>query len=487
MGFRGCLHSKTQQGRSKVGDKRDLVIIGGGAGGLVVASVAGQLGLRVTLVEKEPKLGGDCLHYGCVPSKTLIRVAKVAHAKRTADRYGLQAHDEVANFERVRERIRSVVDKIQEHDDPDRFRSYGCEMLFGTARFTDPHTVAFDDVRLQAKRFVLATGSVPFVPPIPGLEEAGYITNEQVFSMQQLPPRLVVVGAGPIGVELSQALQRLGSEVTLVEAADQVLPREDPDLAQILRGVLVDEGINVRTSAKVTSVSREGDVRRLELDSGDVLECDEILMAVGRRAVVEGIGLEQAGVEYTARGVAVDARLRTSNKHIFACGDVTGIYPFTHMAEYQAGIVIRNTVFRLPAKTDYRVVPWVTYSDPELAHVGMTRQQAEEAGITPTVLEFPVAGIDRAITDGATTGMVKVLLHKGRIIGASLLAQHAGELIHELALAIQLKAKAGQVAAMIHAYPTMAQIHKRAINSGYSAQLFSPKVRRIVGWLSKLP
>lgn len=468
-------------------EKKDLVIIGGGAGGLVVASVASQLGLKVTLIEKEQKMGGDCLHHGCVPSKTLIRSAKVASLMRRAQEFGLPETDFDVDLAKVNERVQSVIDQIQPHDDPERFREYGCEVLVGeAAEFIDPHSVRVGDRVIHGRRFVIATGSRPFIPPIDGLEQAGYLTNLDIFSLKQLPQKLVVLGGGPIGLEMAQAFSRLGSQVTVVEMLPHLLPQEDPEISDALRAVLEQEGITIHTGTSAERVRRENDKRIVECSNNITVEADQILVAVGRRANVDNLGLEAAGVEYSERGIQVDARMRTSKKRIYAVGDVCGPYPFTHMAEYQAGIIISNAVFRFPKKADYRVVPWVTYTDPELARVGITEQQAEEKGIEPTVLKFPFKDVDRALTDNETDGIVKLITHKGRILGASILGPHGGELLQEIVFAMKAGAKIGAISATIHAYPTLSQVNRRAVNTAYVPKLFSASTRQIVRWINRL-
>ncbi len=468
-------------------DKKDLVIVGGGAGGLVIASVASQLGLKVALIEKEKNMGGDCLHYGCVPSKTLIRSAKVASLLRRSQEFGLPAMDFDIDLAKVNERVQSVIDKIQPHDDPQRFREYGCEVMVGeAAEFVDSHSVRVGERVIHGRRFVVATGSRPFVPPIDGLEEAGYLTNIDIFSLQHLPQRLVVLGGGPIGLEMAQAFSRLGSQVTVVEMLPNLLPHEDPEVSDALRSVLEQEGITIHTGTSAERVRRENDTRIVECSNNITVEADQILVAVGRRANVDNLGLEAAGIEYSERGIQVDARMRTSRKHIYAVGDVCGPYPFTHMAEYQAGIIISNAVFRFPKKTNYRVVPWVTYTDPELARVGLTEMQAKEKGIEPTVLRFPFKDVDRALTDNETDGLVKLITHKGRILGASILGPHGGELLQEIVLAMQTGAKIGDISATIHAYPTLSQVNKRTVNSAYAPKLFSVGTRKIVHWINRL-
>jgi dihydrolipoamide dehydrogenase len=465
---------------------RDLVIIGGGAGGLVIASVAAQLGLKVTLIEKAAKLGGDCLHYGCVPSKTLIHVSRVASLMRRGAEFGLPTCEPEVDLGNVADHVQSVIDRIQVHDDPERFRGYGCEVLFGAATFIDSRKVQVNDQVIRGRRFVIATGSQPFIPPIEGLKEAGYLTNEDLFALRDLPARLVVLGGGPVGLEMAQAFARLGSDVTVVERLPHLLPQEDPEVADALQARLESEGMVIHTSTTVERVSRKGDETRVGCNGGLTLATDALLVAVGRRAVVNGLGLDIAGVKHEAKGIPVDRRQRTSQKHIYACGDVCGPYPLTHMAEYQAGIVISNAVFRVPKKTDYRVVPWVTYTDPELARVGLTEQQARDKGIEPVVLRFPFKDIDRAITDRETSGFTKLVVHKRKILGASILGPHAGELVHEIALVMKTGADIGDISATIHAYPTLSQVHRRTVNTWYGRKLFSPGTRRLVKWISRL-
>jgi pyruvate/2-oxoglutarate dehydrogenase complex dihydrolipoamide dehydrogenase (E3) component len=466
--------------------KQDLVVIGGGPGGLVVASVAAQVGLRVTLIEKSDRLGGDCLHSGCVPSKTFIHMARTAHIARSGAASGLLSAMPGIDYDKVIDRVGQVIDRIQQHDDPERFRSYGCEVRFGTARFISPHEVSVDEEVISGRRFVIATGSMPAIPPIPLLEKTGFETNETIFRRRSLPEHLAVIGGGPVGVELAQAFSRFGSQVSLIEAADRLLMHEDEQTSLLLREILEGEGIQINTATQVAGVRREGEARQIALADGRTVECDRILVATGRRPAVHGLGLEEAGVEFSREGIRVDRRLRSSQKHIYAVGDVCGPYHFTHMAEYQAGIALANIVFRTPKKTDYRVVPRVVYTDPEVASVGLTEAEAKKTGIKYHTAEFEMAGIDRAITDGHTYGRARLLISKGRIAGASLVAPHAGELIHELALAMQVNTKVKDIAAMIHAYPTYAQIHRRTINASYAHLLQSKKVRMLVWMLNRL-
>lgn len=465
--------------------KHDLAIVGGGAGGLVVASVAAQLGLDVALIERQPQLGGDCLHTGCVPSKALLHAAGLRHQCALAERLGLGQRSAATDMRRVTDSVRSVIARIQEHDDPQRFRDYGCTVRFGTARFEDARRLSVDGQPLAARRFVLATGSRAQIPPIPGLADCDYLTNETVFALQQLPGRLAVLGGGPVGVELAQAFARLGSRVTLLEQRDTILGDADAELATELAACLREEGVTLHLSARVERVTPGAADTEILCSDGSRIRVDRVLVALGRQPDVEALNLPGAGVRYDRRGVQVDARQRTSQKHIFACGDVCGPWPFTHMAEYQAGVVISNAVFRFPRKSDYRVVPRVTYSDPELAQVGLTEAQARARGMPVKVMRFPVPQIDRALIEGYTRGINKLVVSGRRIVGASLLGPHAGELIHEVALAMQARLSPAKLSATIHAYPTLAQLHRRTVNSAYAETLFSPRVKWLVGVLNR--
>ncbi|MFP4611579.1 MAG: dihydrolipoyl dehydrogenase family protein, partial [Thiohalophilus sp.] len=397
---------------------RDIVIIGGGVGGLITASVAGQLGLKVTLIEKTAALGGDCLHHGCVPSKSLLKAAKVAHWLRNAEAFGLPASDPPIDLGAVNAKVQAIIDQILQHDDPERFRSYGCEVLLGEpAWFISPKAVQVGERVIHGKRFVIATGSRPFVPELPGLDPAAVLTNESVFHLQSTPSRLAVIGGGPIGLELGQALQRLGSQVTLLQRAPQILPQEDPELTDLLQTQLIDEGMQIRTGREIAHADKHNGGFDITCQDETRLQVDQILVATGRQPNIEELNLDAAGVKYTSRGIEVDRRLRTAQKHIYACGDVCGPYAFTHLAEYQAGIIISNALFRFPKKTDYRVLPWVTFTDPELARVGLSEQQASEQGIKHSVLRFDFRDVDRAITERETTGRVKLIARKGKILG----------------------------------------------------------------------
>ena len=468
----------------------DLIVIGGGAAGLVVTAGAAQFGLKVALIEKAGVLGGDCTHYGCVPSKTLIRSANVVSLMRRAAEFGLEPPPIRFDFARVTAHVHDVIRHIvTHHDDPERFRGMGAEVIFGLARFRSPREVEVNGQVLAARKFVVATGSRPFVPPVEGLEAAGYLTNESVFDLKRLPASLLVLGGGAIGLELAQAFARFGSRVTVVEMLDRILPPEDLEVSGALRELLEGEGVVIHTGTKATCVDMADGRKVLLCEQGGRelrLEADEILVTAGRTPNVEGLNLEAGGVAAGRTGVQVDARLRTTARHIWACGDVAGPYMFTHMAEYQAGIVIRNTVFHLPAKVDYRAVPWTTFTDPEVARVGLTEGDARQQGIAHEVLRFPFKDVDRALADVEPRGFAKFVVGKGRLLGASILGPHAGELIHEAVLAMQAGLPFKRISQAIHVYPTLAQVNRRTVNTYYASRLFSPRTRTIVRWIQRV-
>lgn len=467
--------------------KPQLVVIGGGPGGLVVTSVAAQLGLRVVLVEASDRLGGDCLHTGCVPSKSLLAMAGLVASARHGARLGVLESMPATAFPAAMAHVRKVIEHIQQHDDPERFRGYGADVRFGRAAFIDPHRVTVDEEIITGRRFVIATGSQPAVPPIAGLDETGYETSDTIFALAGLPPRLAVLGAGPVGLELAQAFARFGSAVTVIEQADRLLPGMPAGQAGALQQALEQEGVEFRLSADVSAVRRDGDQRQLQLGDGSSVECDRILVATGRRPAIHDLGLESAGIEAGRQGIRVDARMRTSRRHIYAVGDVANTpWPYTHVAEYQAGIALANIAFRVPKKADYRVVPRVIYTDPEVASVGLSETDADMQGMKYQVAEFPLEDVDRAIADDRTAGSARILVSRGRIVGASVVGAHAGELLHELALAMQVNARVRHISELIHAYPTYAQLHRRSVNSLYAGLLQSRGTRLLVRTLNAL-
>ena len=464
----------------------DIIVIGGGAGGLVVASVAAQLGRDILLVDEQADMGGDCLHFGCVPSKSLLKSAAVAHSIRHAENWGLDASlrqpGRLVDMPRVNQSIRDVIASIQPHDSRERFEALGCRVITGTARFTGKDSIKVDGQVFTAKRIVIATGSKPAVPPVSGLNEIDYLTNEQMFDLPVLPESLLLLGGGPVGVEMAQAFSRLGSKVTLIERAERILPTAEAFASGQLSEVLMREGVDVICGAEAAGVSgQEGGVT-LSLTDKRSFSAQKLLVATGRVPVLDALDLDAAGVEYDRSGVKVNHRMQTSNRKVYACGDVTGAMPLTHVAELQAGVVIANVVFRMPRKVSYHVVPAVVYTDPEVASVGITEQEclSHRHG---EVHHFDISALDRAITDRNTTGRAMLLTVKGRIVGAHIVAPHAGEMIHELALAIQNRMKVSAIASLVHAYPAYAQLNKRLAGQYYSQRLFSRYSRRLVKYL----
>ena len=468
--------------------RADLCIIGAGSGGLSVAAGAVQMGASVVLIEKG-EMGGDCLNTGCVPSKALIAAAHAAQAMRDAKRFGVHAPAPEIDFGAVHAHVHGVIAAIAPHDSVARFEGLGVHVIKATARFAGPDLVAAGGERIRARRFVVATGSRAAVPPIPGLADAGYLTNETVFGLTECPRHLLVVGGGPIGVELAQAFNRLGARVTVVEKA-RILPRDEPEAVDVLRAALRREGVTLLESTGLQSVRREGDhiVATLDADGPDgcFVEASHILVAAGRRPNVEDLGLDAAGIAHGTAGIAVDARLRSSNRRVFAIGDVAGGPQFTHVAGQHAGIVIRNALFGIPASVDYKALPWVTFTDPELAHAGLTEAGARAAGHDAKVLTWSFAANDRAQAERATDGLAKIVLgRKGRILGATIVGPRAGELIGPWVLAISAGLGIGSVASAVLPYPTLSEISKRAAGSHYTPKLFGQATRRIVGFVQR--
>ena len=469
----------------------DLIAIGGGTAGLVTAAGAASLGLRAALVEREA-LGGDCLWTGCVPSKALIASAKLAHQMRHAAALGLEGASSGHAFRTVMERMRTVRARVAEHDDPERFRKMGVDVVFGSARFEAPDRVSVDGRVLQSSRIVIATGALPSAPPIEGLETAGFLTHANAFDQDELPARIAMVGGGPIGLEFAQIYSRLGAAVTVVEVLPALLPREDPDAGRLMAEVLEAEGIAVRVGYGVERVARGADgTKALHLrdadGAGHVLEVDEIFVATGRPANTDGLGLEEIGVRLDRGAVKVDAALRSNVKGIWAAGDVTGGLQFTHVAEYQAKLVLRNALFPFPRKASYATVPWVTYTDPEVARVGLTEQEAQERFDRVKTYRYPFADLDRAIVDGHTEGFIKIVTRKnGRIVGATVLGSGAGDLILPVVMAMNGRMKISRLSHVVYPYPTMVEGVKRAADSYYREQFAGRTgewLRKVVRWL----
>jgi len=469
----------------------DICVIGGGSGGLSVAAGASQMGASVILIEKG-QMGGDCLNTGCVPSKAVLAAAHAAHAARHADRFGVKTGEISVQGKKVFEHVHGVIDTIAPNDSVERFESLGVQVIEAQARFTGPNTVVAGDQTITAKYYVVATGSSAFVPPIEGLEFVEPLTNENVFDLGDIPKHLIVVGGGPIGCELAQAFRRLGAEVSLLEVFT-IMPKDDPDLVDVVRTHLVEDGISLYEGCKVIRVGGDKNAPHVTIeDSGgqqQVIEGSHILVSAGRRANVQGLGLEQAGVDFSPRGIEIDQRLRSvSNKRIFAIGDVAGGFQFTHVAGYHAGIVIRNALFKLPAKAKLDAVPWVTYTDPELANVGVLEAQAREKyGDAVRVLNWKFSENDRALAERNSDGLVKaIVLKNGKILGCSMVGPHAGELIAPWVLALEQGLKISALASTIAPYPTLGEVSKRTAGSFYTAKLFGERTRKVVRFLMKM-
>ena len=466
--------------------KPDLCVIGGGSGGLSVAAGAVQMGSSVVLIEGH-KMGGDCLNYGCVPSKALLAAGKAAHAMEAGAPFGITPVAPTVDYARAKDHVREVIAGIEPHDSVERFESLGCTVIQDYARFSDAKTVEAGGKQIQARRFIIATGSSPWTPPIPGLNEVGFHTNETIFELREKPKHLLVIGGGPIGLEMAQAHRRLGCEVTVLEAF-KALGKDDPELTAIALEALRNEGIDIREGAKVASASRDGDQVTLEIEGQAPVTGDVILAAVGRRANVDKLNLEGAGIKTNRASIVVDKGLRTSNRKVYAIGDVAGGLQFTHVAGYQAGLVIRSTLFRMPVTNRTDHIPWATYTDPEMAHVGMTEAGAQKAhGDKLEVLRFDYAENDRARAELKTKGLIKVMVVKGRPIGASIVGAAAGEQISLWALAISKGLKIADMAGFVAPYPTMSELSKRAAGSYYTPRLFqNDRLKWILSLLARL-
>lgn len=461
----------------------DVAVIGAGSGGLTVAVGCQKLGLRTALIEGA-HFGGDCLNFGCVPSKTLIASGTAAYNIRRARDFGINCSSPETDWAAVKARIESVKDTIREHENPDYFRSTGMEVFEEYARFIDPHTMQVGQKQITSRYFVIATGSRPAVPPIANLQEVGFVTNETVFSMPEIPGRLGIVGAGPIGCELAQAFTRLGSEVVLMDSLSGILDKEDDDMAALVADQFKREGVLIGCGARIKRVSTNAEGNKViycETEGVAQEHCvNEILIATGRRPNTEKLNLEAAGVKTDKGAICTDAHMRTSKRNIFAVGDVTGGLMFTHMASQQAGVVVKNMVFGIPAKNSTTAFPWVTYVDPELASVGYNEKRAQAAEISYEVSTAPLKANDRALAAGETEGLVKILTSHGKIIGAQILAPHAGELIPEFVMAIANKLRLRDIASLTHAYPTLAESNKRAASDAMSPKVFNDKVRALL-------
>jgi pyruvate/2-oxoglutarate dehydrogenase complex dihydrolipoamide dehydrogenase (E3) component len=465
----------------------DICVIGGGSGGLSVAAAAAAFGVPTVLIENN-KMGGDCLNTGCVPSKALLAAAKRAAHMRDSGAFGVTAQGVTADFAKVHAHVQGVIAAIAPNDSVQRFVGLGVRVIQGHAKFKDRATVVVgDNYEIRARRFVIATGSVAAVPPIPGIDQGPYFTNETVFKLTERPRQLIVIGAGPVGLEMAQAFRRLGSDVTVFEAA-QPLAKDDPEAAAIVVDRLEREGIVIRNGVKIVRVAYAGGSVKVTIETSggeESVEGTHLLVAAGRKASVEGLGLDLAGIRYDSAGISVNKKLKTSNRRIYAIGDAAaGQLQFTHAANYHAGLVIRNALFRLPVRVNNDVVPWVTYTEPELAQSGLTEAEARKRGIKLRILRWPYHDNDRAQTERETRGHIKVITTRnGKILGATIVGVQAGELIATWTLAIAQGLNIRAFTGIVLPYPTLSEIGKRAAIDFFTPSLTSPWVRRIIAWL----
>jgi pyruvate/2-oxoglutarate dehydrogenase complex dihydrolipoamide dehydrogenase (E3) component len=465
----------------------DICVIGAGSGGLSVAAAAAAFGVPVVLIE-QGRMGGDCLNTGCVPSKSLIAAARRAHTISGAEVFGVAAQGTRIDYRRVHEHVHEVIAAIAPNDSRERFTGLGVQVIEGKASFRNRRTVIVNDLEIRARRFVIATGSSPSHPPIPGLETVPFLTNETVFDLKVRPEHLIVVGGGPVGLELGQAFRRLGAAVTVLDAAE-MLAREDPECTRIVFDQFGREGIALRAGVTIARVEAAGSKVSAVLDgpSGEErIEGSHLLIAAGRLPTVEGLGLDEAGIAHTLAGIRVDKRMRTTNRRVYAIGDVAGGPQFTHAANYHAGLVIRNALFRLPVNANDDMIPRVTFTDPELAHVGVTDAEARRRGIAIHVARWPYHENDRAQAERETHGHIKIVTdRRGRILGATIVGAAAGELITAWTLAIAHRLHIRAMTGIVVPYPTLAEIGKRAAIAHFAPRLTSPSVRRIIGFLRR--
>ncbi len=464
----------------------DICIIGAGSGGLSVAAGASQLGKKVVLLEKG-EMGGDCLNYGCVPSKAILAAGKTAQTMRDAGKYGVKSVEPEVDFQKVHDHVHGVIDAIAPVDSQERFEGFGVNVIREAGRFISHNEVQAGETVIKAKFFVIATGSSPFVPPIAGLQDVPFLTNEVVFDQTERPDHLVIIGGGPIGLEMAQAHRRLGSKVTVLEG-NKILPKDDQELVEVVRQNLLKEGVDLLEGSKVSSVAGEAGNITVNYDRDGEAQSvtgTHLLVATGRRANLDGLDLEKAGVEYTPRGIKVDRRLRTTNKRVYGAGDINGGRQFTHVAGYHAGIIIQNILFKVPAKNGEENAPWVTYVDPELAHVGLNEDMAKQAGVKYTVATWDFHENDRAQAEHATNGKVKAIIGKGgKVLGCSIVGKNAGDLINPWALAVANGLKIRAFTNMIAPYPTLGEVNKRVAGAYYTPTLFSGRTRFFIKLLS---
>ncbi|MGJ8629102.1 MAG: dihydrolipoyl dehydrogenase family protein [Sulfitobacter sp.] len=465
--------------------KTDILVIGAGSGGLSVAAGAAQMGADVVLLEGH-KMGGDCLNYGCVPSKALIATGKAAYGQQNSEQYGVANAPGETDYAAAKDHVADVIAQIAPVDSQERFEGFGITVIREFGHFISETEVQAGETVITARRIVIATGSSPLVPPIPGLEKVPYETNETLFDLREKPEHVLIIGGGPIGMEMAQAHIRMGSKVTVIEG-DKALGKDDPEMAAVVLDTLRDEGIVIEEDALAAEIRGEKGAIEVEAKDGRIFKGSHLLMAVGRKANTDKLDLEKAGIEPTRGGIKVDASLRTTNRKVYAIGDVAGGLQFTHVAGYHAGVIIRSMLFGLPSNAKTSHIPWATYTDPELSQVGLTEAQALDAhGARLEVVRFHYSHNDRAIAERKTKGFIKVMVVKGRPIGASIVGYQAGELINLWALALANNMKMSQIAAMVAPYPTIGEINKRAAGAYFSPRLFeSDLVKRVVGFVQR--
>jgi len=467
--------------------KTDICVIGAGSGGLSVAAGAVQMGASVVLIEKS-KMGGDCLNYGCVPSKSLLSASHIVNTVKSANKFGIHIDNYTVNYEEVFNHIHNVINTIAPNDSIERFEKLGVKVIKGAASFKNSKKVTVNDKIVSAKYFVIATGSKPVILPIKGLDTVQYLTNETIFDLKKIPEHLIVIGGGPIGCELSQGICQLGAKVSIIQRS-RILAKDDPELTKFVHDKLIEDGMDVYEKTSIDFVENiDGKIHVCFQHEGKTVNItgSHLLLSVGRQPDIEGLNLDAANIEYSNRGIHINSRLRTNNKKIFALGDAALGYKFTHMAGYQSGIIIRNILFRIPAKVNYNAVPWVTYTEPELAHVGMHEDEARKKFKDLKVLKRPFTENDRAQSELKTEGLIKVVTKKnGQILGASIVGSNSGDLIGTWCLAISQNLKIGAVAGCILPYPTRGEINKQVAGSFYTPMLFSARTRKIVKFIMK--
>lgn len=481
-------------------DTYDLTIIGGGSAGLVLAVAGARLGKKTALVEKH-RIGGDCLWTGCVPSKALLKAAKVANYTRNAEKYGINVQDTTPNWQRVMDYVRGTQHAIEEeHDNPERFREMGVDVIFGDGHFEAPDTFVVADTEsgetrtLKSKKFVISTGSRPVAPPIPGLESCDYLDSETVWELEEFPERLLVVGAGPIGIELGQAFHRLGADVTISQRSERILTKEDTDVSEQMLGYLREEGIAIRLNTNIAQIVQHEDAINVTFSRSQISPTnnsendtteqtfDKILIAAGRAPNVEGLELDKIGVQVGSRGIEVNNRLQTSVRNIYAAGDVIGHYLFTHVAAFQAQLLLRNIFFPLSNTINYAVVPWTTFCDPEVARCGLTEAEAREKHGDVDVFTLDQSDVDRAVAEGEIHGFNKIIASRwtGKILGVHLVGTNAGEVVHEYVLAMQQEIPLRKLSGMIHVYPTFSSSVWRVAGKWFSESTLIQTLRKLL-------